>query len=105
MSSLCESILSADRLDQMEPFYPMHTNVCEQCFLVQLDEYVSPEQIFTEHDYFSSYATSWLQHAKNYTELMIDRFGLGQRSNVVKVASNDSYQLRYLFKETSRYWV
>ena len=99
MSPLCESILSADRLNQMEPFYPLHTYVCEQCFLVQLEEFVSPEEIFTEYDYFSSYATSWLQHAKNYTELMVNRFGLNQRSNVVEVASNDGYLLQYFVEK------
>lgn len=51
MSPLCESILSANHLDQMEPFYPLHTYVCEQCFLVQLEEYVSPEEIFTVYNY------------------------------------------------------
>jgi SAM-dependent methyltransferase len=99
MSPLCESILSAEQLNQMEPFYPLHVYVCEQCFLVQLEEYVSPEEIFTEYDYFSSYATSWLQHAKNYSELMIDRFGLNQQSNVIEVASNDGYLLQYFVEK------
>jgi hypothetical protein len=95
MSPLCESYLSLEQLNQMEPFYPLHVYVCEQCYLVQLDEYVSAEHIFTEYAYFSSYADTWLQHAKNYTELMIDRFGLNQTSQVVEVASNDGYLLQY----------
>ena len=62
MSPLCESFLAADQLNQMEPFYPLHANVCTECFLVQLEEYVSREEIFTEYAYFSSYADSWLEH-------------------------------------------
>lgn len=99
MSPLCESFLSADQLNQMEPFYPLHTYVCEHCFLVQLEEYVSPEEIFTEYAYFSSYASSWLQHAKNYTELMIRKFGLNHQSQVVEVASNDGYLLQYFLEK------
>lgn len=99
MSPLCESYLSLEQLNQMEPFYPLHVYVCEQCYLVQLDEYVSAEHIFTEYAYFSSYADTWLQHAKNYTELMIDRFGLNQTSQVVEVASNDGYLLQYFVEK------
>src|SRR5690606_12442842 len=85
----------AEQLNQMEPFYPLHTYVCEQCFLVQLEEYVSPREIFTEYAYFSSYSDSWLQHAREYTEMMVDRFGIGPQSRVVEVASNDGYLLQY----------
>jgi len=95
MSPLCESYLSADELNAMEPFYPLHVYVCEQCFLVQLEEYVSPAHIFTEYAYFSSYADTWLQHARSYTELMTSRFGLHSSSQVVEVASNDGYLLQY----------
>jgi hypothetical protein len=95
MSPLCESYLSVDQLNQMEPFYPLHVYVCEDCFLVQLEEYVSPEEIFTEYAYFSSYADTWLQHARDYTGLMIERFGLNEGSHVVEVASNDGYLLQY----------
>ena len=69
MSPLCESFLSIDEINQMEPFYPLHVYVCEKCYLVQLEEYVSPKHIFTEYAYFSSYAVTWLQHAENYTRL------------------------------------
>lgn len=99
MSPLCESFLNADQLNGMEPFYPLHTYVCEKCFLVQLEEYVSPEEIFTEYAYFSSYADSWLEHVRNYTDLMIDRFGLGGHSSVVELASNDGYLLQYFVKK------
>ncbi|NUM48867.1 MAG: SAM-dependent methyltransferase, partial [Anaerolineales bacterium] len=70
MSPLCESFLPADQINQMEPFFPLHTYVCEKCFLVQLEEYVTPEHIFTEYAYFSSYSTAWLKHASDYTDLM-----------------------------------
>ena len=95
MSPLCESYLTAEQLNRMEPFYPLHVFVCDRCFLVQLEEYVSPESIFTEYAYFSSYADSWLQHAKRYTEAMIGRFGIHAGSRVVELASNDGYLLQY----------
>jgi len=95
MSPLCESYLSPDQVNQMEPFYPLHVYVCEKCYLAQLEEYVNPEHIFTEYAYFSSYATSWLQHVERYTRAMIDRFKLDKNSFVVEVASNDGYLLQY----------
>lgn len=95
MSPLCESYLRADQLNRMEPFYPLHVYVCENCFLVQLEEYVAPEDIFTEYAYFSSYATSWVEHARNYTDMIIDRLHLTSQSFVVEVASNDGYLLQH----------
>jgi len=95
MSPLCESYLRVQQLNEMEPFYPLHVFVCENCFLVQLQEYVSVESIFGEYAYFSSYSESWLAHAKTYTERMIKRFALGPRSQVVELASNDGYLLQY----------
>src|SRR4029077_20414317 len=74
MSPLCESNLDFDQLNQMEPFYPLRAFVCDQCFLVQLQEYVDPHTIFTEYAYFSSYSSSWLAHAKAYTDLAVERF-------------------------------
>jgi SAM-dependent methyltransferase len=99
MSPLCESYLSPDQLNQMEPFYPLHVFVCENCFLVQLQEYVTPEHIFTEYAYFSSYADSWLKHAENYTNLVTERFQLNANSFVVEVASNDGYLLQYFVQK------
>ncbi len=99
MSPLCESFLSADQLNQMEPFYPLHVYVCENCFLVQLQEYVSPENIFTEYAYFSSYSDSWLQHAKAYTDLIAERFNIDPESLVVELASNDGYLLQYFVQK------
>lgn len=95
MHPLCESYVSQDRLDNMEPFYPLHVYVCEQCWLVQLHEYVSPSDIFTEYAYFSSYADSWVQHAKNYTEMIAERLQLTAKSFVVELASNDGYLLQH----------
>jgi SAM-dependent methyltransferase len=99
MSPLCESFLSADQLNQMEPFYPLHAYVCENCLLVQLKEYVSPENIFTEYAYFSSYSDSWLQHARAYTDMIIERFNIGAQSQVVELASNDGYLLQYFLQK------
>jgi SAM-dependent methyltransferase len=79
----------------MEPFYPLHAFVCEKCFLVQLDEYVSAEQIFTEYAYFSSYADSWVQHMKLYTDMIVSRYNLTANSFVVELASNDGYLLQH----------
>lgn len=95
MSPPCESFLARDQLNVMEPFFPLHARVCEHCFLVQLEEYVSPESIFSEYAYFSSYSDSWLAHARRYTERMLDRFQLGAESLVVELASNDGYLLQY----------
>ena len=99
MSPLCESYLSSSHLNQMEPFYPLHVYVCANCFLVQLEAYVSPEHIFSDYAYFSSYSDSWLAHAKAYTDQMTDRFSIGDRSLVVEVASNDGYLLQYFVQK------
>jgi len=99
MSPPCESFLAADQLNRMEAFYPLHVFVCEHCFLVQLEEYVSPEAIFSEYAYFSSYSDSWLAHARAYTESMVRRFGLGARSLAVELASNDGYLLQYFMDQ------
>jgi C-methyltransferase C-terminal domain/Putative zinc binding domain/Methyltransferase domain len=99
MSPLCESYLRPDQLNQMEPFYPLHVFVCDKCFLVQLDEYVTPDHIFTEYAYFSSYSDSWLDHCRRYTERMLDRFHLNGQSLVVELASNDGYLLQYFVQK------
>jgi hypothetical protein len=95
MSPLCESFVPADKLSAMEPFYPLVVYVCDECFLVQLEEFVPPEEIFTEYAYFSSYADSWVEHARRYTTAISERFGLGRESFVVEVASNDGYLLQH----------
>jgi hypothetical protein len=97
MSPLCESWLAAEDLERMEPFYPLKAFVCERCWLVQLPAHVSGEAIFGRGDYayFSSYSTSWLEHARRYVEMITARLGLGPQSQVVEVASNDGYLLQY----------
>jgi 2-polyprenyl-3-methyl-5-hydroxy-6-metoxy-1,4-benzoquinol methylase len=99
MSPLCESYLRPDQLNQMEAFYPLHVFVCDRCFLVQLQEYVNPENIFVEYAYFSSFSDSWLEHCRNYTGQMTERFGLNAQSLVVEVASNDGYLLQYFVEK------
>jgi SAM-dependent methyltransferase len=98
MQPLCESYVNPNRLNQMEPFYPLHTYVCSNCFLVQLEEYVAPEEIFSEYAYFSSYSDEWLKHAENYVAMIIEKLGLNAGSMVVEVASNDGYLLQYFVK-------
>lgn len=95
MSPLCQTHVRPDQLHEMEPFYPLHAYVCDQCFLVQLQEFVTPDQIFTEYAYFSSYSSSWVEHARRYVETMIDRFELGATSKVMEIASNDGYLLQH----------
>ncbi len=94
-SPLCESYVPAERLNQGEVFYPLHVYVCHACFLVQWDEFVPPEEIFSEYAYFSSYSDSWVEHARRYAEMAIVRFNLGPESLVVEVASNDGYLLQH----------
>jgi SAM-dependent methyltransferase len=95
MSPLCESIVPADRLDEMEPFYPLHVRVCSRCDLVQLPAYVPSDEIFSDYVYFSSYSTSWVEHARLYVESIIDRLKLSAGSFVVELASNDGYLLQH----------
>ena len=98
-SPLCQTILTADELDRMEPFYPLHVHVCRQCWLVQVDEYVDPEGIFAnDYPYYSSYSDSWLTHAQRYVDDMVRRFDLGSNSQVVELGSNDGYMLQYVIE-------
>jgi C-methyltransferase C-terminal domain/Putative zinc binding domain/Methyltransferase domain len=98
MSPLCEHYLDADQLDEMEPFYPLRVHVCDRCLLVQLQAYVRPEEIFTEYAYFSSYSSSWVEHARRYCETVVAWLGLGRGSLVVELASNDGYLLGHLVR-------
>jgi len=100
MQPLSNSYVSTDAADAMEPFYPLHVRVCHDCLLVQLPELEAPEQIFREYAYLSSVSESWLSHCARYASEMIERFGVGSRSLVIEVASNDGYLLRF-FKERS----
>jgi SAM-dependent methyltransferase len=95
MSPLANSYLPPERANSMEPFYPLRALVCGKCFLVQLEEFETPERIFSDYAYFSSYSSSWLEHSRRYAEEMIARLGLTEASHVVEIASNDGYLLQF----------
>ena len=95
MSPLCQTHIEQHQLNHMEPFYPLHAWVCQKCFLVQLEEYVAPPNIFSEYAYFSSYSDSWVEHARRYAEMMRSRFAITSRSLVMEIASNDGYLLQH----------
>jgi SAM-dependent methyltransferase len=95
MSPLANSYLAEDQVNGMEPFYPLRALVCGECFLVQLEEFETPHAIFSDYAYFSSYSSTWLEHARRYVDQMIDTFGFGGSSHVVELASNDGYLLQY----------
>ena len=95
MSPLCESYVAPEHLNQMEPFYPLHLFLCADCYLVQLDQYVTPDHIFSEYAYFSSYSDSWVAHMQRYAADIIARLGLNADSLVIEVGSNDGYLLQH----------
>ncbi|NQV86367.1 MAG: methyltransferase domain-containing protein [Woeseiaceae bacterium] len=98
LSPISNAFIKPELADQDEPFYPLHAFVCGECFLVQLEEFESPDEIFSDYVYFSSYSDSWLAHAKKFVNGATKRFGLDTDSLVIEVASNDGYLLQY-FKE------
>ncbi|MBS1647452.1 MAG: methyltransferase domain-containing protein [Bacteroidetes bacterium] len=94
------SFLTEVELNEPETFYPLKVYTCHHCFLVQVDEYKKSSAIFnSEYVYFSSYSTSWLEHAKKYTEMMVERFQFNQQSKVIEIASNDGYLLQYFHQK------
>ena len=95
MSPLSNSYLNPHDLARMEPFYPLLALVCEQCFLVQLEEFETPDHIFSDYSYFSSYSDTWVEHARVYTDGIVERLGLKSNSRVVELASNDGYLLQH----------
>jgi SAM-dependent methyltransferase len=99
MSPLCETYPAAADFKNGEVYYPLHVYTCEECFLVQLEEYEKVENIFSEYPYFSSYSYSWLKHCESYCDKMTKRFGLNGRSFVMEVASNDGYLLQYFVRQ------
>jgi len=99
-SPLCQKHVKPEHANNMEQFFPLHAYICTNCWLMQLEEFESPSNIFDEeYGYFSSYSTSWLEHAKNYTSLMMERWGLNRDSFVVELASNDGYLLQYFVEK------
>ncbi|HYM31610.1 MAG TPA: class I SAM-dependent methyltransferase [Candidatus Cybelea sp.] len=99
MSPLCESFLSESQLNAMEPFYPLTAYVCRDCFLVQLQEYVTPHHIFSEYAYFSAFSDAWLEHARRYVDDMVAGYKLGPQSRAIELGSNDGYLLQYFVKK------
>jgi 2-polyprenyl-3-methyl-5-hydroxy-6-metoxy-1,4-benzoquinol methylase len=98
-SPLSNSFLKKELLGDFEKKYPLCAYVCKNCFLVQLDEFEKPEDIFEDYVYFSSYSSTWLQHAKNYVDMMIDRFGFDENNTIIEIASNDGYLLQFFKKK------
>lgn len=94
MSPLANSYIKPEQTNRMEPFYPLHVYVCEKCLLVQLEQFSTPQDIFSDYAYFSSFSESWLAHARTYVDMIVDRFRLNQDSRVVEIASNDGYLLK-----------
>jgi len=99
MSPLANAYLEPSQLNHMEPFYPLRAYVCENCFLVQLEAFESPEKIFSDYAYFSSYSDTLLQHSKAYTNMIMARLELNAQSQVVEIASNDGYLLQYFVEK------
>lgn len=105
LSPLSNAYVKAERLNQGEVMYPLHAWVCPSCHLVQLEEFEQAHNIFNdEYAYFSSYSSSWLAHARQYSTAMTARFGLGVHSQVVEIASNDGYLLQNLSGQAFRHW-
>jgi SAM-dependent methyltransferase len=98
-SPLCESYVRPENANKMEPFYTLKAYVCDQCFLVQLEEFVTADKIFSDYAYFSSYSSSWLKHVSNYSDQMVERFGFNKNSLVGEIASNDGYLLQYFVEK------
>lgn len=100
MSPLCQKHVKPAQAKDAEQFYPLHAYVCDQCWLVQLEEFAAPDEIFSEeYGYFSSFSDSWLEHARVYTELMLERYGLHSDKLVVEIASNDGYLLQWFVQK------
>jgi SAM-dependent methyltransferase len=95
LSPPCQNVVRECDLPRGEMFYPLRAYVCARCFLVQLPEHVAPDEIFSDYAYFSSYSTSWVDHARRYVGTVTERFGLGPSSLVMEIASNDGYLLQH----------
>lgn len=95
MSPLSNSFIANDKQHLPESIYPLHAYVCSNCFLVQLEEFESPQNIFTDYLYFSSFSDDWLKHSERYADDSIKKFNLNSSSTVVEIASNDGYLLQF----------
>ena len=92
------SFLSSEQIKNKEPSYPLRAYVCSKCFLVQVDEFESPDSIFTNYAYFSSYSKTWLYHVKQFVKSVSKKFSLNEKHQIIEIASNDGYLLQF-FKE------
>ncbi len=100
MSPLCQKHVKPGNANDMEKFYPLHAFVCDKCWLMQLEEFATPDEIFAgEYAYYSSYSESWLEHARKYTDVMVSRFELNSKKLVIELASNDGYLLQWFLKK------
>lgn len=96
MSPLCQKHVKPENANEMEKFYPLHAYICDNCWLMQLEEFATPDEIFADdYAYFSSFSESWLEHTRRYTEGMISRFGINKSHLVTEIASNDGYLLQW----------
>ncbi|GAA3553957.1 class I SAM-dependent methyltransferase [Amycolatopsis ultiminotia] len=98
----CEKFLTGEQLDEPETNYPLHLRVCTECWLAQLPPLITPEETFTEYAYFSSYSTSWVEHAERFVAGAVQRLALDGDSFVVEVASNDGYLLQHVVRRGIR---
>lgn len=99
LSPLSNSFLLEEQLTKREPFYALDLYICDSCFLVQLEEFESPENIFSNYAYFSSYSDIWLKHVKEYVEKIAETLRINRDSFVVEIASNDGYLLQYFVEK------
>ena len=95
VSPPCNTLIRPEDIHKGEMFYPLHAQVCTNCFLVQVGDSEAPDEIFSEYSYFSSFSASWVEHAKSYVHAVTDRFGLDSKTKVMEVASNDGYLLQH----------
>lgn len=95
---MANSYVRKEKANAAESFYPLCAYVCHKCFLVQLEEFQTSEEIFSEYMYRSSFSETWLKHSQKYVAAMIQRFGIGKQSQIIEIASNDGYLLQY-FKQ------
>jgi len=99
MSPLANSYLNSVESEVGEVFFPLKTFVCEKCFLVQLGEFKSPNEIFKDYAYFSSFSSSWVNHAEQYVNSLVKKFNINKKNLVVEIASNDGYLLQFFKKK------
>ena len=99
ISPLSNAFLKKEMLGDLEKKYPLCAYVCDNCFLVQLSEFEKPENIFGDYAYFSSYSSTWIQHAEDYVSMMMEKFNFDKKSLVVEIASNDGYLLQFFKKK------